>query len=822
MGNKVEIAPIGVVDNSSFISKLNGAITELSDEFDEVLYRDGTTPMDGDLNMDGNRIYNLPAPISDHEPARLIDVETGLRGPPGPDTAEALLAYEAALAVKADLVNGVIPANQLPPIDTTGYRGLVATQAAMLATTATLGNYVIRTDTDPDTVWYLTALPSTQLSSWTQTGASASVTSVAGKTGVVALDKSDVGLGNVDNTSDANKPVSTAMAVVLAAKASVANPVHTGQVIVDYDGASVPAYIMRDQAGVRQGMLYWDNSDDKVKLRRYNTAGTIKEGELSISSTGIEFNGLPIGGGANTVKTFQDYSGVGDGAADDTTAVLNALQSGNVIDGLGKTYALSAEVHPSSFKGLRNATFKWISTAAMQVQGRSLLHIENLDDWFIDNCVFDMGTVENIGATGAPDNARGGLTVSHSTYADRCWITRCRATGAGAGTGLELRNLRNSFIKDNVVHDRIVAETGISNDAQNGIQIDNCTACTISGNIVTGLYLRIAGTATRKWSRGYCITSVTDSSFVNNSVSFVDQGFDFSGGQVPEGNRNLTITGCVANDVHTWGFKFANAFRDNTISGCTARRFGYAGFVFSGADAGATISGITQRALVTGCSAFDPTGSYTAQNYGFLILAHQSDASYPRGIKFVGCVANDFSGGGKLQYGFYNQATFGGFPFNELIDCRSENFTVAVQTGFPRRVCRLSGSGNQSIPLSVGTNVAWNVELEDSLGWHSNTTNPSRITIQEAGWYRVTGILAYATNANGFRSAGPKVGGSNAGAGVVMLANNSTLTTIPFSYDLQCAAGAYIEITTEQNSGAALNLDLANSAVTVEFLRYNY
>ena len=36
------------------------------------------------------------------------------------------------------------------------------------------------------------------------------VDSVAGKTGVVTLAKSDVGLGNVDNTSDLNKPISTA------------------------------------------------------------------------------------------------------------------------------------------------------------------------------------------------------------------------------------------------------------------------------------------------------------------------------------------------------------------------------------------------------------------------------------------------------------------------------------------------------------------------------------------------------------------------------------------------------------------------------------
>jgi len=41
------------------------------------------------------------------------------------------------------------------------------------------------------------------------------VTSVNNKTGAVTLSKSDVGLGNVNNTSDANKPVSTAQAAAI-------------------------------------------------------------------------------------------------------------------------------------------------------------------------------------------------------------------------------------------------------------------------------------------------------------------------------------------------------------------------------------------------------------------------------------------------------------------------------------------------------------------------------------------------------------------------------------------------------------------------------
>lgn len=52
--------------------------------------------------------------------------------------------------------------------------------------------------------------------------AAAPVQSVAGRTGAITLTKSDVGLGNVDNTPDANKPVSAATQTALDAKAAAA------------------------------------------------------------------------------------------------------------------------------------------------------------------------------------------------------------------------------------------------------------------------------------------------------------------------------------------------------------------------------------------------------------------------------------------------------------------------------------------------------------------------------------------------------------------------------------------------------------------------
>lgn len=54
-------------------------------------------------------------------------------------------------------------------------------------------------------------------------GGGGGVLSVAGKTGAVSLVKQDVGLGSVDNTSDANKPLSQATITALAAKASASH-----------------------------------------------------------------------------------------------------------------------------------------------------------------------------------------------------------------------------------------------------------------------------------------------------------------------------------------------------------------------------------------------------------------------------------------------------------------------------------------------------------------------------------------------------------------------------------------------------------------------
>ncbi|ODT38038.1 MAG: hypothetical protein ABS55_01730 [Lautropia sp. SCN 70-15] len=138
----------------------------------------------------------------------------------GTQATSTIVGLDATLAAKASLVGGKVPESQLPAIAITDVFS-VATQAAMLALTAERGDVAVRSDLNKS--FALAAEPASTLANWielrTPTDA---VLSVAGKTGAVTLAKADVGLGNVDNTSDASKPVSTAQAAAFALKVDTA------------------------------------------------------------------------------------------------------------------------------------------------------------------------------------------------------------------------------------------------------------------------------------------------------------------------------------------------------------------------------------------------------------------------------------------------------------------------------------------------------------------------------------------------------------------------------------------------------------------------
>lgn len=141
---------------------------------------------------------------------------------------DALSAISQALNSKADLIDGHLDTSQLPKMAITNFFGEFDSEEEMLNMIVDEdnqpeeGDWVIRNDLHK--VFILVSGPYYEINSWRAIEyPSSPVSSVNSQTGAVVITKSSINLGNVDNTSDADKPVSTAQAAALAAKANASH-----------------------------------------------------------------------------------------------------------------------------------------------------------------------------------------------------------------------------------------------------------------------------------------------------------------------------------------------------------------------------------------------------------------------------------------------------------------------------------------------------------------------------------------------------------------------------------------------------------------------
>jgi len=136
--------------------------------------------------------------------------------------------------------SGKIPTDQIPAISFSSVKVLNSQTAMLALANAVVGSVVIRTDVNKNFV--LSAADPSVLANWIELLTPAPpVQTVNGYSGNVNIAKSDLGLSNVDNTSDANKPISSAtqtalnlkavaadVNTALALKANMASPSFTG------------------------------------------------------------------------------------------------------------------------------------------------------------------------------------------------------------------------------------------------------------------------------------------------------------------------------------------------------------------------------------------------------------------------------------------------------------------------------------------------------------------------------------------------------------------------------------------------------------------
>lgn len=207
-------------------------------------------------------------------------------------------------------ITGTLGTNQLPALAINDVF-TAADQAAMLALTAQRGDIAIRTDNQKSYI-LATDSPGT-LADWKELTASGAVLSVAGKTGTVTLVKGDVGLGNVDNTSDLSKPISTLTQTALNAKENTIAAGTTAQV---WRGDKT--WVAADKTLV--GLANVDNTSDAAKPvstaqqnalnLKANLASPTFTGTVTLPSTtnGLSKSNVGLSNVDNTADTAKPIS----------------------------------------------------------------------------------------------------------------------------------------------------------------------------------------------------------------------------------------------------------------------------------------------------------------------------------------------------------------------------------------------------------------------------------------------------------------------------------------------------------------------------------
>lgn len=138
---------------------------------------------------------------------------------------------------------------------------------------------------------------------------SAPVIAVNAKQGNVVLNKTDIGLGNVDNTNDANKPISSATQTALNTKENSANKGQPGGYASLDSGGTIPVSQLPNQSGSYIPITAKGVSSGVAELDA-NTR--LPAAQLPAA---IPFASLPTGTGGSSVMVGND------------SRVINALQN---------------------------------------------------------------------------------------------------------------------------------------------------------------------------------------------------------------------------------------------------------------------------------------------------------------------------------------------------------------------------------------------------------------------------------------------------------------------------------------------------------------
>ncbi len=509
------------------------------------------------------------------------------------------------------------------------------------------------------------------------------------------------------------------------------------------------------------------------------------------------------------------FNAVGDGVTNDTGAVVAALSfafaAGLPVDAGDALFAVSGTMLFSNETRLniRRLRLKQLTPA----NDRKTLHLVNCQQLRIEGLEIDLGASASVGYM----NTSAGLWIDGGVNHR---IANVTVFGSGKNNGIAIHNTQRSTYANLVARDMAFSDAAATDDVLQGIWLNANTDCILSlprVDNLTGNALFSGVPFVNLRTRGIACSGNVRCTILEPNVSNVDQGIDFTGSS---GNRNCAVLGGRAYQCASVGLKFANSAVRCKAVGFTAERCGTHGFLISGPSE-AALPFKTSFVDLIGCAALDIgyNNFPSSSEVGFGVEANAFDVSFPKGIRIIGCRAQDTQATKTMQYGFYSNVSFDADKrANELVDFISEGHTVAARLGDHRPVCRVTGNGTLALTSSVEAAVGWGGEVEDTMLMHSTSSNTELIIVPITGAYAIRARLVFAANATGYRRA--KVT-KNAVTSFLVSVTPVTgeETTILLNERVDLVAGDVVTILAEQNSGGALNLIKNSSYFEVELVR---
>lgn len=520
-------------------------------------------------------------------------------------------------------------------------------------------------------------------------GGGGAVSSVAGKTGDVTLNKSDVGLSNVTNTSDADKPVSTAQATAIGAK--YAKP---SDGIPKTDLAS----------GVQTSLGKADTALQSAPVT--SVAG--KTGAVSLAKGDVGLGNVDNTSDANkpvstavarrTWVSVKDYGALGVGT-DDTSAIQQAMTAVGALGGgvvfLPKgVYGIDANKgDQATYSNNVRGGIRAVANVTLQGEGMFATVLKNIAD-------NSTSVVQNRGVSGFE---------MHDMTIDVDWPNKTSMDLATSSTRGEAIVYWNGVgaANDNKFSRILIKNTGhygfgIQNVEVNRLEIESCFGTAIGGDFIdikeftangsTPAYPKTAWKVTHCWADGVGLNATAAQQEADAAA------FDFRG----EG---------MASDIHVYGLNTYNepdtgnpmpsvagiringdVAANNRLGGRKVRVIG--GSVTSSKAVGEGTDGGPKQIIGVrvGNSNATVMGVVVDNCYiGFRVI--QTGDSNPSGAQIIGCHALNCRGGDGLGKGVSIEGA--GTSIGAMLDVTVSNCDIGVaSTNSVGAVGRFSLSGN--------------------------------------------------------------------------------------------------------------------------------